>query len=41
LRQNTPQLSDGCRAVFESNNSVPDQGMSGRNGAQPRSYRNQ
>jgi hypothetical protein len=41
LRQNTPQLSDGCRAVFESNNSVPDQGTSGRNGAQPRSYRNQ
>jgi len=23
LRQNTPQLSNGCRAVFESNNSVP------------------
>ena len=23
LRQNTPQLSDGCRAVFESNASVP------------------
>src|SRR5436190_16487342 len=23
LRQNTPQLSSGCRAVFESNNSVP------------------
>ena len=22
LRQNTPNLSDGCRAVFESNNSV-------------------
>ena len=24
LRQNTPQLSGGCRAVFESNASVPD-----------------
>lgn len=23
LRQNTPQLSDDCRAVFESNNAVP------------------
>src|SRR6201994_3818484 len=25
LRQNTPQLSDGCRAIFESNASVPQQ----------------
>ena len=25
LRQNTPQLSDGCRAVFESNDSVSEQ----------------
>jgi hypothetical protein len=25
LRENTPQLSDGCRAVFESNASVPQQ----------------
>jgi hypothetical protein len=25
LRQNTPQLSDPCRAVFESNASVPQQ----------------
>jgi hypothetical protein len=25
LRQNTPQLSDGCRAVFASNNQVPQQ----------------
>ncbi|HXO71991.1 MAG TPA: hypothetical protein VN838_23770 [Bradyrhizobium sp.] len=25
LRQNTPQLSDGCRAVFESNASLPQQ----------------
>jgi hypothetical protein len=23
LRQNTPQLSNNCRAVFESNNSAP------------------
>jgi hypothetical protein len=23
LRRNTPNLSDGCRAVFESNNSMP------------------
>ena len=25
LRQNTPQLSNGCRAVFESNASEPQQ----------------
>jgi hypothetical protein len=25
LRQNTPRLSDGCRAVFESNASVPQE----------------
>jgi hypothetical protein len=25
LRQNMPQLSNGCRAVFESNASVPQQ----------------
>ena len=25
LRQNTPQLSNGCRAVFEFNASVPQQ----------------
>jgi hypothetical protein len=25
LRQNTPQLSGGCRAVFESNASAPEQ----------------
>jgi hypothetical protein len=23
LRRNTPNLSDGCRAVFQSNNSMP------------------
>ena len=25
LRQNTPNLSDGCRAVFEANNSMDQQ----------------
>lgn len=25
LRQNTPQLSSGCRAVFQSNNRMPPQ----------------
>ncbi|EHR05935.1 hypothetical protein [Bradyrhizobium sp. WSM471] len=25
LRQNTPQLSSGCRAVFQSNNQMPSQ----------------
>jgi hypothetical protein len=25
LRQNTPSLSDGCRAVFDSNNSMDQQ----------------
>ena len=31
LRQNTPQLSGGCRAVFESNDSVaPPQAAPGR-----------
>jgi hypothetical protein len=32
LRQNTPQLSDGCRAVFESNASVPQQAAPVRRG---------
>lgn len=27
LRQNTPQLSDACRAVFESNASAPQQAV--------------
>lgn len=27
LRQNTPQLSDDCRAVFKSNNSAASQGV--------------
>jgi hypothetical protein len=25
LRENTPQLSSGCRAVFQSNNQMPPQ----------------
>jgi hypothetical protein len=41
LRQNTPQLSGACRAVFESNASVPDpatQAMPKRRNAQPKTY---
>ncbi len=40
LRQNTPNLSDGCRAVFEAQNSVPEPAPRGRYLAapQPRSY---
>ncbi|MBR0755540.1 hypothetical protein JQ604_25450 [Bradyrhizobium jicamae] len=34
LRQNTPQLSNGCRAVFESNASAQQQAPVGR-GQQP------
>jgi hypothetical protein len=30
LRQNSPQLSGPCRAVFDSNASVPDQAAPGR-----------
>ena len=30
LRQNTPQLSDPCRAVFETNASVPQQPVPAR-----------
>jgi hypothetical protein len=30
LRQNTPSLSDGCRAVFEAENSVPQPAPRGR-----------
>jgi hypothetical protein len=41
LRQNTPQLSDGCRAVFESNDSVPQQGPPPGRGSQPQPYNNQ
>jgi hypothetical protein len=36
LRQNTPQLSDPCRAVFESNASVPPAVTPGRRFYQPR-----
>jgi hypothetical protein len=32
LRQNTPQLSEPCRAVFESNDSVPPQAAPSRRG---------
>ena len=35
LRQNTPQLSSGCRAVFESNNQMPPQAQLPRNRAAP------
>lgn len=41
LRQNTPQLSDACRAVFESNDSAPDQTASRGRNQQSRSYSNQ
>ncbi|MGY0571326.1 hypothetical protein ACTGJ9_009975 [Bradyrhizobium sp. RDM12] len=33
LRQNTPQLSSGCRAVFQSNNQMPPQQPVPRNRA--------
>ena len=35
LRQNTPQLSGPCRAVFESNASVPQQAAPQRRYVQP------
>jgi hypothetical protein len=35
LRQNTPQLSGACRAVFESNASTPQQAAPGRRDDQP------
>ena len=35
LQQNTPQLSSGCRAVFESNNQMPPQQQVPRNRAAP------
>jgi hypothetical protein len=41
LRQNTAQLSGGCRAVFESNDSMTQQATPGRRNDQPRSYSNQ
>jgi hypothetical protein len=36
LRQNTPQLSGPCRAVFESNASVPEQPAQPAQPAPPR-----
>lgn len=33
LQQNTPQLSSGCRAVFQSNNQMPQQQSVPRNRA--------
>jgi hypothetical protein len=41
LRQNTPQLSGGCRAVFESNAQVPDPVRPRGRNEQPKSYSNQ
>ena len=41
LRQNTPQLSGACRAVFESNASAPDETVPRLHDGQPRSYSNQ
>ncbi len=35
LQQNTPQLSSGCRAVFQSNNQMPPQQQVPRNRAVP------
>jgi len=35
LRQNTPQLSSGCRAVFQSNNQMSPQQQVPRNRAAP------
>src|SRR3954453_8214436 len=35
LRQNTPQLSNGCRAVFQSNNQMPPQQQVPGNRAAP------
>jgi len=35
LQQNTPQLSSGCRAVFQSNNQAPPQQQAPRNRAMP------
>jgi hypothetical protein len=38
LRQNTPQLSDPCRAVFESNAEVPQQPAPARRGDPSRRF---
>ncbi|MHC4051674.1 hypothetical protein [Bradyrhizobium sp. 25ACV] len=40
LQQNTPQLSSGCRAVFQSNNQMPPQQQVPRNRAAPPRYNN-
>jgi hypothetical protein len=41
LRQNTPQLSGGCRAVFDSNAGDPPQADPRARGDRPRPYDNQ
>jgi hypothetical protein len=38
LRQNTPQLSGRCRAVFDSNANTPDPAAPGRRDNGPRYY---
>jgi hypothetical protein len=40
LRQNTPQLSSGCRAVFESSNQMPPQQPVPRGRTAPPRYNN-
>ena len=40
LRQNTPQLSGACRAVFESNAQAPDEPAPRGRSEQPRSLGN-
>lgn len=41
LRQNTPQLSEACRAVFESNASMSEQAAPRRQGDRPGPYSSQ
>jgi hypothetical protein len=41
LRQNTPQLSGPCRAVFDSNASVPDQAAPRRRSDRSKAYDDQ
>ncbi|MDD1537383.1 MULTISPECIES: hypothetical protein [unclassified Bradyrhizobium] len=38
LQQNTPQLSSGCRAVFQANNQMPPQQQVPRGRAAPPRY---
>ena len=40
LQQNTPQLSSGCRAVFQSNNQMPPQQVPRNRAAPPPRYDN-